>query len=263
MMRVLGAMSVVVLAYLLLPVAVVVGSALGQTPYLSFPPHGLTLRWFGAALADPRYVLAFLTSLWIAGATTVLALLTGLPAAHALARLDFPGRRGVETAIMMPLVLPALVLAIGLTILCSRIGFTAGGPRLVLAHLVLCAPYVVRVALPVLQRLEPALEEAAQNLGAAPIAAFLLVTLPAIRPGAIAAATLAFIVSFDEIDLAIFLSDPRAPTLPVTIYSAVQLGIDPVVAAVSALLVVLAAVGMSVYQIVLWRQSAVRAARRA
>ena len=83
-----------------------------------------------------------------------------------------------------------------------------------------------------------------------------LVTLPAIRPGAIAAATLAFIVSFDEIDLAIFLSDPRAPTLPVTIYSAVQLGIDPVIAAVSALLVLLAATGMALYQVVLWRQGA-------
>jgi putative spermidine/putrescine transport system permease protein len=261
MMRVLALISLLALAYLLLPVAVIVGSALGETSYLSFPPHGLTLRWFGAALADPRYARAFLTSLWIAGATAALALLTGLPAAYALARLEFPGRRSIETAIMMPLVLPALVLAIGLTILCSRIGFTAGGPRLVLAHLVLCAPYVVRVALPVLQRLDPSLEEAAQNLGAGPVSAFLLVTLPAIRPGAIAAATLAFIISFDEIDLAIFLSDPRAPTLPVTIYSAVQLGIDPVVAAVSALLVLLAAAGMGVYQVVLWRQSAGPAAQ--
>jgi putative spermidine/putrescine transport system permease protein len=254
MMRWLGVLAFLTFLYLLLPVAVVVGSALGQTAYLSFPPHGLTLRWFAAALADPRYAGAFLTSLVVAASTTVLALLLGLPAAYALARYEFPGKRLAETAIMMPLVLPALVLSIGLTLLFSRIGFTAGTPRLVVAHLVLCTPYVVRVALPVLQRLDVALEEAAQNLGATPLAGFLFVVLPAIRPGAIAAATLAFIVSFDEIDLAIFLADPRAPTLPVVIYSSVQLGIDPTVAAVSAILVLLAAAGMALYQIVLLRR---------
>jgi putative spermidine/putrescine transport system permease protein len=256
MMRVLGLVSFLAFLYLLLPVLVVVGSALGETSYLAFPPHGLTLRWFAVALADPRYAHAFLTSLVVAAATTLAALLLGLPAAYALARFDFPGRRFVETALMMPLILPALVLSIALTLLFSRSGFTAGTARLVVAHLVICTPYVVRVALPVLQRLDVALEEAAQNLGASPLAGFLLVTLPAIRPGAIAAATLAFIVSFDDIDLAIFLADPRAPTLPVVIYSAIQLGIDPGVAAISALLVLLAGAGMATYQILLWRRQA-------
>jgi putative spermidine/putrescine transport system permease protein len=254
MMRWLGVLALVSFLYLLLPVVVVVGSALGQTAYLAFPPHGLTLRWFAAALADPRYAGAFLTSLTVAASTAALALLFGLPAAYALARYDFPGRGLAETVIMMPLVLPALVLSIALTLLFSRIGFTAGTPRLVVAHLVLCTPYVVRVALPVLQRLDPALEEAARNLGATPLASFLFVVLPGIRPGAIASATLAFIVSFDEIDLAIFLADPRAPTLPVVIYSAIQFGIDPTVAAVSAILVLLAALGMALYQVVLFRR---------
>ncbi len=254
MMRVLGVMNLVTLLYLLLPIMVVVGSALGETSYLAFPPHGVTLRWFAAALADPRYFGAFATSLGVAAVSTVFALLLGLPAAYALARYRFPGQQAVETAIMMPLVLPALVLSIALTLLFSRMGFTAGTPRLVVAHVMLCAPYVVRVALPVIQRLDVALEEAAGSLGASPLATFGLVVLPAIRPGAIAAATLAFVVSFDEIDLAIFLADPGAPTLPVVIYSAVQLGIEPTVGAVSALLVLLATVGMVVYQIFLLRR---------
>jgi putative spermidine/putrescine transport system permease protein len=261
MTRCLGLLAVVVFLYVLAPVVVIAVSALGQTAYLAFPPHGLTLRWFAVALADTKYAAAFATSTMIAAAATVLSLAIGIPAAYGLARHHFPGRRVIETAILMPLVLPALVLSIALTILFSRIGFTAGSPRLVLAHLVLCVPYVVRVTLPVLQRLDPALEEAARNLGASPAATFLLVTLPAIRPGVIAAATLAFIVSFDEIDLAIFLADPRAPTLPVTIYSAIQLGIDPTVGAVSALLVLLAAAGMGVYAMVLWRAGSPRAAR--
>lgn len=256
MTRWLGLLALLTFVYLLGPIVVVVGAALGDTGYLAFPPHGLTLRWFAAALADTRYLDAFVVSLWVALGATLLSLGIGLPAAYALARLDFPGRRAIETALLMPLMLPAIVLSIALTLLFSRIGFTAGSLRLVVAHVVICAPYVVRVTLPVLQRLDPALEEAARNLGASPLATFLLVTLPAIRPGAVAAATLAFIVSFDEIDLAIFLADPRAPTLPVTIYSAIQLGIDPTVGAVSALLVLLATAAMALYQLVLWRRAA-------
>jgi putative spermidine/putrescine transport system permease protein len=253
---VLAVLALVTLLYLLGPIVVVVGSALGETSYLAFPPHGLTLRWFAAAVADTRYVHAFETSVLVACAATMLSVGIGLPTAYALARCEFRGRRAIEAAILMPLVLPAIVLSVALTLLFSRVGFTSGSMRLVVAHLVICVPYVVRVALPVLQRLDATLEEAARNLGASAAATFLLVTLPVIRPGAIAAATLAFIVSFDEIDLAIFLADPRAPTLPVTIYSAIQLGIDPTVAAVSALMVLLAAAAMALYQLALWRRSA-------
>jgi putative spermidine/putrescine transport system permease protein len=255
MMRVLGLTSLIGFAYLLAPILVILVSAFGATSYLAFPPQGFTLKWFGAALADPRYADAFLTSLMVACGTTLLSVGIGLPGAYALARYDFPGRRAVEAIVLMPLVLPALVLSIALTVLFSSIGFTAGSLRLIAAHLVICTPYVIRVTVPVLQRFDAALEEAAQNLGASPLATFFLVTLPAIKPGAIAAATLAFIVSFDEIDLAIFLASPRAPTLPVTIYSAIQLGIDPTVGAVSALLVLLAVGAMAAYQLVLWRRA--------
>jgi putative spermidine/putrescine transport system permease protein len=256
MMLGFGLLALVTFLYLLTPILVLVGSAFGATAYLVFPPQGFTLHWFAAALADTRYLDAFSTSLLIGCAAMALSLVTGLPAAYALARFDFPGRRLVETALLMPLVLPAIVLSIALTLVFSHIGFTAGSSRLVVAHLVLCVPYVIRVALPVLERLDRSLEEAGQTLGASPVATFFLVTLPAIRPGAIAAATLAFIVSFDEIDLAIFLANPRAPTLPVTIYSAIQLGVDPTVGAVSALLVLVAAVAMAIYQLMLWRRAA-------
>jgi ABC-type spermidine/putrescine transport system permease subunit II/predicted deacylase len=219
----LAIIAAIAFFYLLGPVVVIVGSALGKTAYLLFPPQGLTLRWFAAALADPRYLAAFGTSAAIAVATMLAALALGLPASYALARYEFPLRDGIGTLLLMPLILPTLVLSIGLTVLFSHVGFTSGSLRLAVAHLVICTPYVVRVALPVLQRLDPALEEAARSLGANPIVTFLRVTLPAIRPGAIAAATLAFIVSFDELDLAIFLADPRAPTLPVTIYAGYDL----------------------------------------
>jgi putative spermidine/putrescine transport system permease protein len=256
MMRVLAVVNLLVFLYLLGPLVIVVGAAFGSTNYLAFPPHGLTLHWFEAALADPRYAGSFATSLIVGAASTALALAIGLPASYALARLSFPGRQTIEAVLLMPLVLPALVLAIALTVLFSSIGFSAGTVRLVVAHLVICTPYVIRVAVPVLRRMDAALEEAARNLGASPLAAFFLVTLPVLRPGAIAAATLAFVASFDELNLAIFLANPRAPTLPVTIYSAIQIGIDPTVCAVSALLILIVALGMVTYHAATsWRLS--------
>ena len=255
-MRWLAVLNLLTFFYLIGPIAVILGSAFSTTEYLVFPPHGFTLHWFAAALADPRYIGAFLTSLGIATAAAAVSLAIGLPAAYALARFDFPGRAAIETVLLTPLVMPALVLSVALTVLFSAIGFTAGSVRLAVAHLVICVPYVIRVAIPVLRRLDVSIEEAAGTLGASPVATFFLVTLPAIRPGVIAAATLAFIASFDEIDLAIFLADPRAPTLPVAIYSAIQFGIDPTIAAVSALLVLLAVAAMATYQIFLWRREA-------
>lgn len=241
-------LSGVALAYVVGPLLVVVASAFGDTNFLAFPPRGLTFRHFADALAEPRYSRAFLTSLIVAASAAVLATVIGLSAAVGLTRHKVPGAPAIEAALLSPLVLPALTLAVALTVLFSRLGVPPGNMRLVAAHLALCIPYVVRVAIPVLRQLDPAQEEAARNLGASPLAAFLLVTLPSIRPGAFAAATFAFIASFDELELALFLADPREPTLPVTIYSAIQLGVDPTVAAVSALLVLLAGAGMMAYQ---------------
>ena len=232
-------LSFTALMYLLIPIAVVLIAPLGETGYLSFPPKGLTLKWYQAALADSRYVDSFMNSLWIAGWVTAIATLAGVPAAYALSRHAFPGARALEALFLSPLILPTLVLALGLALWFNRMGFVAGTPRLIAAHLVLCIPYVIRVCLPVFRRFDRSLEEAAANLGARPLHAFVLVMLPVVRPGIAAAATMAFITSFDELVLALFLADPARPTLPVTIYSAVQLGFEPTVAAVSGLLVLL------------------------
>jgi putative spermidine/putrescine transport system permease protein len=183
--------------------------------------------------------------------TTLLATTIGVAAALALVRRRLPGAALLEAMFLSPLMLPSLVLAVALTMFFSRLGVPGGMPRLVAAHVVICTPYVLRVTLPVLRRFDRALEEAALNLGATPFTAFRRVTLPVVRPGIVAGAVLAFITSFDEVVLALFLADPRRPTLPVTIYSSVQLGFEPSVAAVSALLVLLAALFMALYQLAL------------
>lgn len=242
-------LSVLAFCYLLLPILVIVISPLGNTGYLTFPPQGLTLKWYQAALGDMRYVASFLTSLKVATITAIIATFIGILAAHGLTRYDFRGRSFIEALFLSPLILPTLVLAVGLSIFFSRTGLLTGTARLVASHVIVCTPYVIRVSLPVFQRFDRTLEEAAQNLGATPLQSFLLVLLPVVRPAIIAGSVMAFITSFDEVVLALFLAEPASPTLPVTIYSAVQLGFDPSVAAVSGLLVLLTMALMAIYHL--------------
>lgn len=243
------ALTIIAFCYLLLPILVIVVAPLGSTGYLSFPPQSLTLKWYQAALNDTRYVGSFLTSLKVATITAIVSTVIGILAAHGLTRYDFRGRKFIEALFLSPLILPTLVLAVGLSIFFSRTGLLTGTARLAASHVIVCTPYVIRVSLPVFQRFDRTLEEAAQNLGATPLQSFLMVLLPVVRPAIVAGAVMAFITSFDEVVLALFLAEPSAPTLPVTIYSAVQLGFDPSVAAVSGLLVLLTMALMVIYHI--------------
>ena len=235
--------------YVLLPILVIVIAPLGATGYLAFPPQGLTLKWYQAALNDQRYLTAVMVSLRIAVASALIACVIGIASAYALTRYEFPGRRLLEALFLSPLILPSLVLAVGLTLFFTRTGLLTGPWRLIAAHVVVCTPYVLRVSLPVLRRFDRSLEEAARNLGATPFQTFFLVVLPVVRPGIVAGTVLAFITSFDELVLALFLAEPGAPTLPVTIYSAVQLGFDPSVAAVSGLLIIATFAVMLLYHL--------------
>jgi putative spermidine/putrescine transport system permease protein len=235
--------------YLVLPILVIVVAPLGATGYLAFPPQGLTLKWYTIAVNDTRYLTAVLLSLRVAVISSLIACVIGIASAYALTRYEFPGRRLLEAIFLSPLILPSLVLAVGLTLFFTRTGLLEGTYRLIAAHVVICIPYVLRVSLPVLRRFDRTLEEAAQNLGASPVATFFLVVLPIVRPGIIAGTALAFITSFDEVVLALFLAEPGEPTLPVVIYSAVQLGFEPPVAAISGLLILATLALMLLYQL--------------
>lgn len=242
--------SMFAMFYLIVPLIVVVASSFGDTSYLSFPPQGFSLRWYGIVFDNAHFLSAFLTSIRIALITTALALLIGIPAAYAIVRRSFPGSRVLEGLFLSPLMLPGLILAVALTMFFSRTGtLTSGTSRLILAHLTMCVPCVLRVAIPTFQRLDRSIEEAAHNLGAHPVQAFFLVSLPAVKPGILAAAALSFIMSFDEVEMAVFLASPREPTLTVALYSAAQMAIDPVLASVSSLLIVTVFVLMVLSQV--------------
>jgi putative spermidine/putrescine transport system permease protein len=229
--------SVLVLIYLVAPLAIFVASTFGDTGYLAFPPQGFTLKWYAAALSNPRYVTGFIVSLRLASIVAVLSLFIGGAAALAIVRFRFPGSALLTSILLSPLALPGLVLAVALTIFFSRTVGLVGTERLILAHLIICVPTVLRILIPVLERFDVSIEEAAMNLGATPIQAFFLVTFPVLRPGIIAAFGFAFILSFDEVEMALFLASPRETPLTAVLYAAAQLAFDPAIAAVSALLI--------------------------
>ncbi len=236
----------VLLFALQLPVIVVVLASLSDTSYLTVPPKGLTMKWFAKVLEDPSYLDAILTSLQLAVATTAGSLLLGTAAAYALSRRHVPQAEAFSAVLMAPLVFPAVVVGVALLQYYSLIGIRSSFAGVIAAHIVITVPYVARCALASLGGTHSELEDAARALGANGWTAFFLVTLPLIRPGLMAGGLFSFIVSFDNVPVSIFLLGVRDVTLPVKIFTAVEHGVDPTVAAVSTLLIIATAICLTV-----------------
>jgi len=236
-------------AFLLAPMLLVCVISLSADDYLGFPPSSLSVRWFVALARNAAMLKAAWTSTILAGIVTVVALAAGLPAALAVARGHAPPWVGV--LLSAPLLLPTLVIGLGLLIALQPLALVATWPGLVLAHLVVVLPFVVRVMTTSLSALPPELEAAAATLGAAPVRVFWRITLPLAVPGVIAAATLAFLVSFDEVVISLFLVGPRLTTLSVAMFHYTESRADPLIAAVAvALIAITAMVVVSVDRLV-------------
>jgi putative spermidine/putrescine transport system permease protein len=226
------------LLFLMLPVAVVVFASFSSTAYLTIPPQGWTLRWFAQVLQDPTYLSAIWFSLELAAASTVIAVLLAIPACYALHHRWLPFGEAISGFVLSPLIFPAVVIGVALLQYVSLLGLRGNFAVLVLAHVVIVTPYVMRTALAGLAGFDASLEEAARVLGASRLSAFGLVVLPCIRPSLLAGFVFALITSFDEVSVTIFLLPPGQATLPVTIFTAIDLGVDPSIAAISTLLIV-------------------------
>jgi putative spermidine/putrescine transport system permease protein len=226
--------------FLMSPMALVFVMSVSADPYLNFPPSGFSLRWFAALAHDRSMLDAASNSVALAGLVTFVALLVGVPAALAVARRRVPGAVGL--LLSAPLLLPTLVLGLGLLMALQPLHLVATWPGLVLAHLVVVLPFVVRIMTTALSALPPEMEAAAATLGAAPWRVFVRVTLPLALPGIVAAATLAFLVSFDEVVISLFLVGPRLMTLSVALFRYTESRTDPLVAAVAVALICTTAV---------------------
>ena len=231
------AVVLALLVVIVAPLAVPVAMSISDTPYIAFPPEGFTLEWYVNVLTDPEAQAALLVSLKLALASTLAALALGIPCAMALVRLRFPGRGAVLALVLGPLVVPLIVTGVGLLQFFSLLGLRGAFLQLWIGHTVVCLPYVVRSVSGALTTADPTQEDAARVLGAGPVQVFLRVIWPQIRHGVAAAAIFAFIISFDDFAISMWLSDARNFPLPLYLYAAIQRFFDPSIAALSALMV--------------------------
>lgn len=224
----------VAILYMALPLLVIISVSFTETAYLKFPPEGFTLRWYTQFLRDPSYVSAIWLSAELAVTATAVALLLGVPVALVLSRVSFPGSRAIAALFLSPLILPVIVIGVAILQFASAIGIARTYGAMLAGHVVIVIPYIVRTCLASLSGLERSLEEAAQDLGAKPLATFFLVTLPQIKPGVIAGAVFAVIISWINVELSIFNTTGSLVPIPVKLFNYIQYSVDPMIAAVSA-----------------------------
>jgi putative spermidine/putrescine transport system permease protein len=244
----LGAFSVLVYLFVLAPIVVVLASSLTAADYTSFPPQGLSLRWYLEIPRHPEFLDSLRVSLVVAAATAALATALGTLAALALVRHRFRGRDLLNGLFLSPLMVPTVILGVALLQFYTLAGITRTPFSLICGHLVITVPYVVRLVSASLAGLDRTLELAAMSLGATPWQAFRRVTLPLARPGIVAGAAFAAITSFDDVSVALFLASPRAVTLPVRIFTYIEQTFDPLVTAVCSILIVLAAIAVAIIE---------------
>ena len=234
--RLLWPFVVVVYALLLAPLVVVITVSFGSTSTFDFPPKGLSLRWYHAFFASEMFVRSFFRVSQVVGLLTALvATVVGTLSAIGLVRLHFRGRDAIETFFLSPLLVPHILLGAAVYLYLARLAWPTSSMTLLAGHIVIATPYVIRCVTAGLVGMDPRLEEAAMSLGASRPQAFVKVTLPLLRSSLVTGAVFAFIISFSDINLALFLAGASAPSLPVHIFSQIQFEADPSIAAASAL----------------------------
>lgn len=239
--RAVYAAAALVFAFLMLPLVVILPVSFTSADYLGFPPPGFSLRWYRAYFDDPAWIAATLRSLAIAGAVTVLATLLGTLLAFSIVRGRYPGRALASQIATAPLAVPTIVYSVAVYGLFSALKIAGQWQGIALAHTVHALPFVVLIMGAALRTVDPAQEQAAMGLGASRLGAILRITLPQLRPALISSAFLAFISSFDEVVLAMFLGGANV-TLPKKMFDNIQMEIEPTVAAVAMLQIALAAI---------------------
>jgi putative spermidine/putrescine transport system permease protein len=233
-----------ILLFLLAPIIVIVIGSFNDVAYVVFPPTGFSLRWYGAYFTSREFLQSTLLSAQLATIVTVISTLIGIMAALALSRVSRRLAAFLRAVLVAPLIVPGIIVGIAMLFYFFEIGMGNTFASLVLAHVVLTIPFVVLIVLAALQSLDRSLEEAAIGLGAGRFRATLSITLPLIKGNVFAAAVFAFIISFDELVVTLFLASPRQTTLPVRIYRYIEFTSDPSIAAISTLLIVVTTVAV-------------------
>jgi putative spermidine/putrescine transport system permease protein len=232
----LGSLTILLCLFLVLPTLAVVPLSFTTTDFIIFPPRGFSWRWYEAFFIRPEWRGALTNSLIVGIFTSALATTLGTMVSLGLPQVPRWANRFLGFFFLLPVIVPSIITAVGLYGPLAKIGLIATIPGLIIAHTLLAMPFVVINVSAVVQKLDWRIVHAARSLGASPARAFFKVTLPALAPGVGAGAAFAFLTSFDEIVIAIFISGSSATTLPVQMWNGIRFEISPIVAAASTLL---------------------------
>lgn len=235
----LGVFAGIVFAFMMLPLLVVFPISVSSASYLQFPPPGFSWQWYERYLDDPIWIEATIRSFRIAALCTVIAMLLGVPLSFALVRSRLRVMRLADKLVAAPIIVPTIVISIAIYSLFSKLQLIGSWHGIAIAHAILVLPFVVILVSAGLRTFDEAQEQAAMGLGASWPVAVWRVTLPQLRPSLISAGFLAFVGSFDELVVAMFLAGAQM-TLPKKMYDNIMLEIDPTIAAVSVLQILLA-----------------------
>lgn len=232
--------TVLVIIFTLAPLVLTAVMSFSDTFFATFPPQGFTFRWYAQVLTDWDFLNAVRYSLVLAFSATLGALLLGVPAAFAITRFHFIGRDSLKAFFLSPLIFPVLITGVSLLRLFSELGWRNVPLAMLFGHMIVTTPYVVRTVSASLVLVDISLEEAARTLGASRMRTFWRVTVPQISAGLIAGSLFAFLVSFDNYAISLWLADAQHMPAPLMLYRQINVVFDPSVSAMSTLMVLIA-----------------------
>lgn len=235
----LGRIIVVTLVYifLLAPIIVVLPLSFSSGSFLSYPLPGLSFRWYAELINNYKWLLALKNSVFIGVGSAVLSTVLGLMASVALNGMS-PRAKGILTGLLIaPLVVPVIIMAVAMFLFFSTVGLTGSIIGMILAHTVIGTPYVVISANAALQNFDMTLIRAAKSLGASSWMAYRRVLFPMIKPAIVAGALFAFIASFDEVIIVLFLAGPEQVTLPIRLFEGIRDELTPVVISAATIMI--------------------------
>ncbi|MHA1570578.1 MAG: ABC transporter permease [Alphaproteobacteria bacterium] len=237
-----------VLLFLMLPILVIIPLSFNSQPYftftegmLSFEPGAYSLRWYNSVLENPNWMLAIRNSFIIGFFATIVATTLGTVAAVGLASPNMPFKRVITALLLAPMIVPLIIIAAGMFFFYTRFNLVGSFPGLIIAHAALGVPFVIVTVTATLVGFDRSLYNAGLSLGANPVRVFMDVVLPLIRPGVISGGLFAFVTSFDEVVLVLFLAGPEQRTIPRQMFSGLREQINPTILAVATLLVFVSA----------------------
>jgi putative spermidine/putrescine transport system permease protein len=232
----LALVTAATMLFILAPLLVIVAISVESSPFVTFPPRDFTLAWYGQVLADPEFRQSLAFSVLLALGATAGALALGVPAAFAIVRHEFPGRGAAEAMLLSPLIFPVLITGVALLQMFATLNANNTPLNMLIAHVLVTMPYVLRTVSGSLLLADTALEDAARTLGANRWMVYRRITVPQIAPGLGAGALFAFMVSFDNFPISLWLADAQHNPIPILVFQRIANVFNPSISTLMILL---------------------------